>query len=865
MELQAKFDRRIDEIQRKLRECNYECNRLKELFSDSLAHVRPIVSLPPEAETQVSLLADPQITEQEKTETHVVEGPSVVTPEEVSRDADAGRDIVDVSVNKGPKPLEGIVPSEENVGPVAPEHAGPVAPEHAGPVAKPVAPENTKPLAPGAKPAPPKVAAATPPPIPVRPPAQRAENRRPAQRAENRPPAGRKSAAKAAPSKPRGSMEKFIGENLLNKIGIGILVIGIGIFVKYAIDQDWIGHIGRVLVGVLTGGILMGVAHFLRKKYKAFSSVLVGGGIATLYFSISIAFQTYGLMSQPLAFAIMTIITAFSVIMAIGYDRQEIGIIALLGGFVTPFLVSQGEGSYISLFSYILILNVGAMALAWFKNWKAIRILSYSLTVILFGGWVALNMTYFDTPVVGGTIAFASAFFVVFFAMNVAFSVRNKMQLKSLDFILLLSNSAFFYAVTMLTLFWFDEGRYMGIFSALMGVFHFAFIFPAKKWIAFDDRLVKVLVGLVLTFVTAAVGIQLEGSHLTIFWAVEAVILLILARKTKMDLLENATILLSVLTIGSLFRDWGMNYLAHLGSDNSPVLNGDFLTTLFAVGSFFAISFLNYRMRRENKENGYLSDMYRFLGIGLLYIGSLLETLDHLVPLNNSGLTVIGISTLTVYFLIGLHVWARIAKNHEFGNFAFTLSILFFIATCAAQIMFMAPMRLAYLNGLPEGDGFMNHFLMAPGLFVLLGLSFVHGKRIFDKNPDGNNLLLWGLSIILVFIFSMELDTLLALGGVSAAHAHKIGYPILWGVLGFAMIATGLRSRLRHLRIAGLALFLLIIVKLFVYDIRSIPTGGKIAAFISLGVLLLVVSFLYQRIKRLVVEDDPQAALENAA
>ena len=828
MELQAKFDRRIDEIQRKLRECNYECNRLKELFSDSLAQVRPIVSLPPKPETQVSLLADPQITEQEKPETESIEGTEVVVPENVEIHPDAVPIILDESINQGSQSVEGVVPSEEQ--PVdAPEaQSGVRTPE-----------------------------TATPPPIPVR---------RPAQRAANRPPVrSKKKPTPKAAAKPRGNMEKFIGENLLNKIGIGILVIGIGIFVKYAIDQDWIGHIGRVLIGVLTGGILMGVAHYLRKKYKAFSSVLVGGGIATMYFSISIAYQTYGLMSQPLAFAIMTIITAFSVIMAVGYDRQEIGIIALLGGFVTPFLVSKGEGSYVSLFSYVLLLNLGAMALSWFKNWKAIRILSYGLTVILFGGWVALNMTYFDTPVVGGTIAFATAFFVVFFAMNIAFSVRNKEQLKSLDFILLLSNSAFFYGVTMLTLYWFDEGAYMGIFSALMGVFHFAFIFPAKKWVAFDDRLVKILVGLVLTFVTAAVGIQLEGSHLTIFWAIEAVILVVLARKTKMDLLENASILLTVLTIGSLFRDWGMNYLSHFGSDNSPVLNGDFLTTLFGAGSMFAISFLNYRMRRENKEHGYLSDMYRFLGIGLLFVGSLFETLDHVIPLNSTGLTVIAVSILSVYFLVGLHVWARFSKNHEFGNVAFSLSIMFFIGICIAQILFMGPMRLAYINGSAEGNGFMNHFIMAPGLFALLGLTFAHGKRIVGKNPDGNNFLLWGLSIILVFICSMELDTILALSGVSAAHAHKIGYPILWGVIGFAMIAFGLRNRLRHLRIAGLALFLLIIVKLFVYDIRSIPTGGKIAAFISLGVLLLVVSFLYQRIKRLVVEDEPKPAIDNAA
>ncbi|HXA02551.1 MAG TPA: DUF2339 domain-containing protein, partial [Cytophagaceae bacterium] len=138
------------------------------------------------------------------------------------------------------------------------------------------------------------------------------------------------------------NMEKFIGENLINKIGIGILVIGIGIFVKYAIDQDWIGPVGRVMIGVLCGGILLGFAHFLRKTYKPFSSVLVGGGVAILYLTIAIAFQKYHIFDQKVAFAIMVGITGFTVLFAISYDRVEIAILAILGGFLSPFMISTG-------------------------------------------------------------------------------------------------------------------------------------------------------------------------------------------------------------------------------------------------------------------------------------------------------------------------------------------------------------------------------------------------------------------------------------------------------------------------------------------------------------------------------------------
>src|SRR5207247_885824 len=75
-------------------------------------------------------------------------------------------------------------------------------------------------------------------------------------------------------------LEKFIGENLINKIGIAILVLGIGFFVKYAIDKNWINEFGRVAIGILAGGILIGIAHYMRKGFKAFSSVLVGGGLS---------------------------------------------------------------------------------------------------------------------------------------------------------------------------------------------------------------------------------------------------------------------------------------------------------------------------------------------------------------------------------------------------------------------------------------------------------------------------------------------------------------------------------------------------------------------------------------------------------
>ena len=94
-------------------------------------------------------------------------------------------------------------------------------------------------------------------------------------------------------AKPETDLEKFIGENLLSKIGITVLVLGISFFVKYAIDQDWINETGRVIIGLIAGGILIGIAHRVRNSYRSFSSVLMGGGLTVFYFTIAFAFHQY--------------------------------------------------------------------------------------------------------------------------------------------------------------------------------------------------------------------------------------------------------------------------------------------------------------------------------------------------------------------------------------------------------------------------------------------------------------------------------------------------------------------------------------------------------------------------------------------
>ena len=80
----------------------------------------------------------------------------------------------------------------------------------------------------------------------------------------------------------------------------------------------------------------------------------------------------------------------------------------------------------------------------------------------------------------------------------------------------------------------------------------------------------------------------------------------------------------------------------------------------------------------------------------------------------------------------------------------------------------------------------------------------------------------------------------------------------MWGILSFVFMYLGMMKGNKHFRIAALALFALTILKLLLFDLKDISEGGKIAVFISLGVLLLIISFMYQKLKKLIFDEEDE-------
>ncbi len=221
----------------------------------------------------------------------------------------------------------------------------------------------------------------------------------------------------------RADLEKFIGENLISKIGIVVLVLGVGIGAKYAIDNNLISPLARIIIGYIFGFGLVGLAIKLKPKYLNFSSVLISGGMAIMYFVTYFAYASYALMPQSAAFALMVMFTIFIVAAALLYNRQVIAHIGLVGAYAVPFLLSDGSGNYLVLFAYMAIINAGILAISVKKYWKPLFYTSSGFTWLIFLGWFSTKYSAAEHFYLA--LIFLAIFFAIFYATKIVHGVLH--------------------------------------------------------------------------------------------------------------------------------------------------------------------------------------------------------------------------------------------------------------------------------------------------------------------------------------------------------------------------------------------------------------------------------------------------------
>ena len=192
------------------------------------------------------------------------------------------------------------------------------------------------------------------------------------------------------PSSPPESLETRIGSRWLLYTGILALIVGASCFVQQAIDNGWLTPAAQVLIGGALGiALVLAGSHVVRIGYRRYGQVVIGGGVVVLYVSTFGAFNVYSLISWPAAFALLVATTALAALLAHVHDTQGLALIAIGGGFATPFLVGLANGAQIPLFTYDAVLVAGTMFVSRRHAWPALSLIAYLMTVATLLWWAA--------------------------------------------------------------------------------------------------------------------------------------------------------------------------------------------------------------------------------------------------------------------------------------------------------------------------------------------------------------------------------------------------------------------------------------------------------------------------------------------
>ena len=637
--------------------------------------------------------------------------------------------------------------------------------------------------------------------------------------------------------------EKFIGENLFGKIGILVFVIGVGFFVKYAIDKDWINETLRTVLGFLTGSALLVVAERLQKKYRTFSSLLAGGAFAVFYLTVAIAFHFYHLFPQTVAFIILIVITLFMSILSVLYDRRELAIISLVGGFLAPFIVSSGDGNYMVLFTYISILNLGMFGLSIYKKWGELPVIAFVFTYLVMGLFLLTGYSTGTAIISVHLFAFATLFYFIFL-LPILSILRIEAIKKNRGLLLVIITNNFIYLLLgilflrNMELAFKSEGL-LSLFIAIINLVLVIWLRMSKKDYKF---LIYAMLGLVLTFVSITIPIQLDGNYITLFWAAEMVLLLWLYVKSKIWIYERATLVLMGLTLISYLMDVSAVILSSSSSD-TVFLNSSFATSLFvglAAGAF-ALMMGHYRsLFSESRCLRYVpwNPVMLLTSAAILYYTFMAEFSLHLAGATRSGMMLVftsaaililsyafkkrfPIEQCTIPYLAGLGINVLIYAINIWGD--------------QWAHMSLSPVLLRWLAA---AFIIVNLYYVARQYYTIIGLK-THSTVYLNVLA----LLLW-LTMVRSFLWQ---------AGVEDFDA---GFSVSLSIAGFVQMALGMRLHQKVLRIISLSTFGIVLLKLILKDLWAMPTIGKIIVFIILGLILLVLSFLYQKLKGVLFKND---------
>ena len=655
------------------------------------------------------------------------------------------------------------------------------------------------------------------------------------------------------------SMEFAIATNWLLRVGVVILVAGIGFFLKYSISEGWLPPSGRVALSLLAGvTMLASGTQLLGKKYHLFGQGLMGAGIATLYFAVFAAANFYQMIEVMPAFALMGFITLCAGVLAVRFNSVLTAVLGIVGGYGTPIMLSSAEADFIGLFSYVLILGCGVLGISYRKNWHLLNYLSFVGTYGLF--FNAMDNYHHQTHF-WQVMPFLIAFFVLYSTIVFFFNLVNRKKSTLLELLGLLINAGIFFVTGYVLVEEMYRQECVAAITLGLVAFYVAHIYYFLIRKVLDRELLLSFTGLAAFFLAVTVPLILSGEWITVCWAVQALVMLWIAGKINSQFLRQVSYLLyAIVLVRFCFIDLPGQYGSRVAwAEDLPL--GEYLLQLAERFVIFGVpvasmagacrllkaplSTASLAIERANDVGEWIHQRWAVKAtvavvLGMLFICLHLElyrTFGYLYP--HMQMPVLTLLWIAMCVLL-VHEYAARPGPVTGGI------MMFFVVGLVIKLFCFDLARWDVLSATPyDGEYLFVHAAMRlidfGAIIAFLCLAYTLLTGTVEARSVGR--IFGGAALGLLFIYTtLELNTFLY---CYVPGLRPGGISILWSIFALGLIGAGIWKDMRVLRYVGLGLFAIVAGKVFFSDLADLGQIWRIVAFLVLGIMVLTGSFVY--------------------
>ena len=638
----------------------------------------------------------------------------------------------------------------------------------------------------------------------------------------------------------KNNLERFVGLNVLNVIGVFLLIIGVITLARFA---SWLlsDMIKGILLFAFGGAMLAGGEILNRKKPNIFSLGISAGGVGILYAALATSYFGLHILGMYPAILVCVLITAVAFVLSDRYNSQTIAAFALIGGYLPMYSIGSDSGAAITYGAmvYFIALNLFALSVSFSKKWRISSFIGLVLNTL---GTVYICSRFFVLGVGIDkvlTILYVLFAFLIYTAIPIVSTYRTGSKFRKSDIVMLAINT-FFSSLIMYGVFYnFNLQDFNGLLAVCFAAIYLLLGRVIEKKFSAEERYARVLFYLTgLAFVILVVPLQFGRAWLSLGWLAEGVLLAVYGILTDEIQFRRIGLIICLLCLGAFVVFdciWPYSFLfvyKYLAITlGSLAILGAYMYKRMMTGSFIQI------YKYFALVNAWLYVMYLILN---KLMDALASHFSRSIAYQTDYLCVAAAVVATFFMAYG---FPRIKLLSDTGIKVLSI-VLYSIGILVLALINTAgaPVDYIYLQvGTPApGITVMGTVILAAlGILSVLALREIM-KIIVTEQKLGIEwypLIISGYSVV---ILTQNMITQYKLAFSSALIS------IIYGLAALAWIVYGFAKRYSYMRKFGLGLAVLSVIKVFLVDLASLTRGYQIVTYFALGITLIAISFVYQ-------------------